>query len=160
MLKILLVDDEPAYLMLTRLTLEEQGHQVTTAENGEEALEKLASAPFDIIISDVYMPIMDGLKFHRAVRAIPEREKLPFLFVSAYDDTYTLSAISMSKYDAFLKKGCSPAEVDEWIRYLLTPVEKRGMPPFTSTPSTAGRRAPHVPLRDPRVVQRGDGTTR
>ena len=160
MLKILLVDDEPAYLMLTRHTLEEQGYQVTTAENGEEALEKLGSAAFDIVISDVYMPIMDGLRFHRAVRSDPDREKLPFLFVSAYDDTYTLSAVSFSKYDAFLKKGRPAAEMNDWIHFLLTPPEKRGMPPFSTLPIIGEHKAPHATLRNPRAVRRGDGTTR
>jgi CheY-like chemotaxis protein len=156
---ILLVDDEPHYLMLTRHFLEDQGWNVITAEHGEEGLEKLAAFTVSIVVSDVYMPIMDGLKFHKAVRALPQHEMLPFLFVSAYDDTYTLTAVAASRNDGFLRKGRPTAELKEWIVYLTTPVEKRGAPPSVSGAAPA-HPAPHVPLRDPRNARRGDGTTR
>lgn len=159
-MKILLVDDEPGYMMLTRHALEEQGWQVITAENGEEALGKLTASPVDLIISDVYMPIMDGLKFHRAVRANPATAALPFLFVSAYDDTYTISAVSFGRNDAFVKKGRPAAELKEWVRYLTTPVERRGNPPVGSTPIIGDHSAPHTSPRNPRNARRGDGTTR
>jgi CheY-like chemotaxis protein len=159
-MKILLVDDESSFLTLTRHFLEEQGWQVITADNGEDALEKLATSAVDVIISDVYMPVMDGLKFHRAVRANPATATLPFLFVSAYDDTYTISAVSFGRNDAFVKKGRPAAELKEWVRYLTTPVERRGNPPVGSTPIIGDHSAPHTSPRNPRNARRGDGSTR
>lgn len=157
---ILLVDDEHSVLMLTGDFLSDQGWTVVTAENGEEALEKLAQTPFDLIISDVYMPVMDGLKFHKAVREHPDFWSIPFLFVSAYDDAYTLSIVSVSKQDAFLKKGRSHAELKEWVVYLTTPVERRGAPPSVSSLLKGERAAGKLSTREDRTTPRDGGRTR
>jgi CheY-like chemotaxis protein len=129
-ISILLVDDERDYRMLVGKFLEDQGWKVVLAEHGQDGIEKLRSASFDIVISDIYMPVMDGLKFHKAVRAIPEFKRLPFLFVSAYDDQFTLDAINDSRIEAFLRKGRTMSELKEWVVYLTTPVERRpSVPP-------------------------------
>ena len=133
-MNILLVDDEPEYRMLMGHFLEGEGNTVFIAEHGEDALKKLDDAPMDIIISDVYMPVMDGLKFHKTVRANPKYEKLPFLFVSGFDDQYTLSAVKESKFDGFIRKARPMSELKEWIKYLTTPIDKRPLsPPGEST---------------------------
>jgi CheY-like chemotaxis protein len=159
-MNILLVDDESHYLSLTRDFLEDQGWSVVTAENGEDGLVKLAASQVDIIVSDVYMPLMDGLKFHKAVRAMAAHAMLPFLFVSAYDDNFTLSAVSISRNEAFLKKGRPASELRDWIVYLTTPIDRRGNPPNSSTIVRTDRPAAHPTIRDPRSARRGDGTTR
>jgi two-component system sensor histidine kinase/response regulator len=71
-LKILLAEDNPINQKLAIRILEKQGHMVTLAKNGEEALKQLGKRPYDIILMDVQMPVMDGLT---ATRAIREREK-------------------------------------------------------------------------------------
>jgi CheY-like chemotaxis protein len=124
-MKILVVDDEPQYRMLVGHFLEDQGWDVVTAEHGEDGLKKLSSGNFDLVISDIYMPIMDGLKFHKSVRSHPSYETLPFLFVSAYDDEYTLAAVKWTKYEGFLRKGKPITELKSWVVYLTTPLEKR-----------------------------------
>ena len=95
------------------------------AGNGQEALEKIESVAVDFIISDVYMPVMDGFKFHKAIRSSPRWENTPFLFVSAYDDQYTLDAIKNPKIDGFVKKARPTSELVEWIKYLTLPEETR-----------------------------------
>ncbi|HXF99726.1 MAG TPA: response regulator, partial [Bacteroidota bacterium] len=64
---VLVVDDEPAYRLMVRELLLAEGHDVLLAENGQEALRKLSIVAPDIIVSDIYMPVMDGRKLHRAV---------------------------------------------------------------------------------------------
>ena len=124
-MNILLVDDEREYRMLAGSFLKDQGWTVFLAEHGQEAIEKLREAKMDIIVSDIYMPVMDGLKFHRALRGMPDYASLPFLFVSAYDDQYTMDAVKNPKLEAFLRKGRTLNELKEWILYLTTPVERR-----------------------------------
>lgn len=75
---VLLVDDEPSYRLTLREILQAEGYEVFVAENGEVALRKLGMIEPNIIIADVYMPVMDGRKLHRAVREMPRFEKLPF----------------------------------------------------------------------------------
>jgi CheY-like chemotaxis protein len=122
---VLVVDDEPSYRFLIRELLMIEGYDVLTAENGHEALQKLAIIHPDIIISDVYMPIMDGVRLHRKLRDIPRYATVPFLFVSGYSDDYTLASMRDPKYDGFLRKGSPPSEIREWVKYLTTPEEKR-----------------------------------
>lgn len=124
-MNILLVDDEPEYLLLLSHYLADQGFTVFTAEHGEAAMKKLDQNPIELIISDVYMPVMDGFKFHKMIRATPKFSKIPFLFVSGFDDEYTLSAVKSSKLDGFCRKARPMNELKEWISYLTTPPEKR-----------------------------------
>ncbi len=127
---ILVVDDEPDYRLVIRSILGAEGHAVVLAEDGVEALEKLEEGAVDLIIADIYMPRMDGIKFHRKLRSLPRFEKLPVLFVSAFDDVHTMSAVRDPRYDGFLKKGRPIEELLDWVVYLATPEEKRPkMPP-------------------------------
>jgi CheY-like chemotaxis protein len=124
-MNILVVDDEPEFRLLMRSFLMQEGWEVHVAENGEQALAKLGEEKIDLIISDVYMPVMDGIKFHRTVREMPGYEKLPFLFVSAYDDQYTLDAVKDPRVDGFFRKGRPVANLREWIHFLTAPEDKR-----------------------------------
>jgi two-component system, chemotaxis family, chemotaxis protein CheY len=127
---ILVVDDEPDYRLVIRSILGAEGHTVVLAEDGVEALEKLEEGAIDLVIADIYMPRMDGIKFHRKLRSLPQFEKMPVLFVSAFDDQHTMSAVKDPRFDGFLKKGRPIEELLEWVAYLATPEGKRPkMPP-------------------------------
>jgi DNA-binding response OmpR family regulator len=124
-MNLLLVDDEPEYLFLLSHFLKDHGYTVFTAEHGEAGLKILDQESVDLIISDVYMPVMDGFKFHKAIRSNDKFSKIPFLFVSGFDDEYTLSAVKSSKLDGFCRKARPMSELKEWIIYLSTPPDKR-----------------------------------
>lgn len=125
MKRVLVVDDETDYRMLLRALLQAEGYEVVMAGNGEEALEKLEEQPVDLIVSDIFMPVMDGIKLYRKVRLMALYQELPFLFVSAHNDTHALDAIRDPRFDGFLSKGRPIEEFLDWIEYLLTPVENR-----------------------------------
>ncbi|HUI66157.1 MAG TPA: response regulator [Bacteroidota bacterium] len=122
---LLFVDDEVEYRLLMRNILIAEGMEVLLAANGEEALEKLKVSKVDMIISDLYMPVMDGFKLYRAVRSTPGLEKLPFLFVSAFDDPHTKEAVKDPRYDGFIRKASPVPDLLEWIKYLTTPEQVR-----------------------------------
>lgn len=124
-MNILVVDDEPTYRLLLMSALNQEGWYVAGAENGLDAMAKLERQPFDIVITDVYMPVMDGVKFHSKVRSKPEFQRLPFLFVSGYDDEHTMSAVKDPTLEKFLKKGRPVRLLKAWIDYLTTPVDQR-----------------------------------
>jgi two-component system response regulator (stage 0 sporulation protein F) len=67
MASILIVDDDKAVQIITRLMLEREGHHVTCANDGPRALEILNEARFDLLIIDIFMPEMDGLETMRLV---------------------------------------------------------------------------------------------
>ncbi len=127
---ILVVDDEPEYRLVLKNVLMSEGYNVIVAENGEDGFTKLGTQPVDLVISDIYMPVLDGIRFHRKVRSTPELATVPFLFVSAFDDQHTLDAVQNPRTEGFLRKARPVSELKEWIQYLTTPEDKRPkMPP-------------------------------
>ena len=80
--KILLVDDSRAVRQLLRLMLTKHGElDISEAGNGEEALGKLTRTAYDLVITDIRMPRMDGLSFIREVRG-PMSLEVPIIIVS------------------------------------------------------------------------------
>lgn len=80
---ILIVDDEPTMLKALRISLEQEGFQVTLATDGREALDKVAIATFDLIVLDLMMPRVDGLTVCREVR---KHSKVPIIMLTAKDE--------------------------------------------------------------------------
>ena len=82
--KILIVDDEESIREVQASLLDACGYQCTTAANGAEALKLLDSTPFDLIVTDILMPVMDGLAL---LERLHEREPdLPVVMVTAMHD--------------------------------------------------------------------------
>ena len=80
---ILILDDEDAIAELARSLLEGEGYRVVLAPNGLEGLRLLTEERPGLVISDVMMPLMDGLAFARAVGADPAHAQLPLVLMSA-----------------------------------------------------------------------------
>ena len=60
--RILVIDDDPWVLKIFQQILEMAGHTVSTAVNGQEGLERFRQSPYDLVITDMVMPVKDGLK--------------------------------------------------------------------------------------------------
>jgi CheY-like chemotaxis protein len=67
-LRILIVDDEPEFVAVVRETLIQDGHEVVGADNGDDALNKVAHDRFDVILMDLGLPRRNGLEVVRAMR--------------------------------------------------------------------------------------------
>ena len=69
--RILIVDDDPRVLLILRTTLErmKNGYRIVAARDGAEALQKVTAQPFDLVITDVRMPGIDGIELVEAIRA-------------------------------------------------------------------------------------------
>jgi DNA-binding NtrC family response regulator len=81
-MRILLVDDEQSLLMTLAANLELDGFDVTTAESGQRALELFEKAPFDLVLSDIRMPGMNGVDLYRRIRAT--RPDCPVVLMTAF----------------------------------------------------------------------------
>lgn len=84
--KILVIDDSEAILNLAKTTLELESYDVQTAINGQEGLELVKNSLFDLIISDIHMPIMDGIEFTHQVRQLVKHQYTPILILTAESD--------------------------------------------------------------------------
>lgn len=80
MANLLLVDDDEALRALLRRVLVREGHAVVEAANGREAVEQLHNKPFDLMITDLFMPQQDGLETILAVRRM--HLKMPVIAIS------------------------------------------------------------------------------
>lgn len=101
--------------------LAEQGFEVRTARHGDDAL-RLAfrgSGAFDLVVTDVRMPVMDGWELGRRLR---ERwPGIPILYISGYDVELTRGARGVGARDAFLRK---PFDADELVHHVTGMLEE------------------------------------
>jgi len=67
-MKVLIVEDDPVYRELLGLALSSAGHETTLAEHGAKALESVKGSLPDVILLDILMPVMDGMRFLRELR--------------------------------------------------------------------------------------------
>lgn len=114
---ILLVDDNPEYLLLTREVLYANGYNVHTAKDGSEGCEVLANSEIDLIISDVKMPQFDGLKLHAFARELDRYRNTKFVFVSGVREAVEDVIAMNPKIDFFLSKA---TPLKEFLKFIDT----------------------------------------
>jgi CheY-like chemotaxis protein len=78
----LVVDDEPGIVEVLTEVLSSHGHNVTSATNGGEAMDRIAAGSFDVILSDMRMPGMDGVKFFESLKQTNETLAHRIIFVT------------------------------------------------------------------------------
>jgi signal transduction histidine kinase/FixJ family two-component response regulator len=83
MVKILIVDDNPSNLLALEALLEHPMYQLISVHSGKEALEKMNTHEFAVVLLDVQMPEMDGFETARAIRTIPSGKSTPIIFMTA-----------------------------------------------------------------------------
>jgi two-component system chemotaxis response regulator CheY len=83
---IMTVDDSASMRQMVRLTLAGAGYEVVEAANGREALDKAGSAPPAMVVTDLNMPVMDGLDLIRNLRSLPSFRGVPIVFLTTESD--------------------------------------------------------------------------
>jgi DNA-binding NtrC family response regulator len=102
-MKILVVDDEKIKRITLADDLATQGHDVVTAADGDEALEKLAAAPFDVVVTDLKMPRLDGIELLKRIKEGP-LAAMEVIMMTAYGSIpVAVEAVKLGAFD-FLTK--------------------------------------------------------
>jgi two-component system, sensor histidine kinase and response regulator len=109
--RLLIVDDVPDNLFLVRTILEEEGYEIVTSSNGQEALKIIETEPPDLVLLDVMMPVMDGYEVTRRMRAMEDLPFIPILLITAYDRANAVKGLDLGA-DEFIRK---PIEADELL---------------------------------------------
>lgn len=114
--KILIVDDEPLIVKGLLFALEQDGYATDTAYDGEEALNKFANDSFDLVLLDVMLPKIDGIKVCQEIR---ERSNVPVIMLSAKSDD--IDKITGLEYgaDDYITKPFNILEVKARIKTIL-----------------------------------------
>lgn len=110
MLRILLAEDDKDLNMLTTSYLQSSGHTVKSVFNGLDALKELEEAKYDLILSDIMMPLLDGYGLAREIRSFDS--DIPIIFMSARDDKPSKQLGYKVGVDDYLTK---PFDLDELI---------------------------------------------
>ncbi len=108
---VCIVDDQPSLRQMLRFALNVYGLQVIEAENGVDALDKLATHNIDMMIVDWQMPKMDGLELVRHLRKSEDYAELPVVIVSCRDDLSARQEARSLGVMSWLKKPFRIAEV-------------------------------------------------
>jgi two-component system chemotaxis sensor kinase CheA len=117
---ILVVDDSITTRTLQRNILEAAGYRVQIATHGIEALDKLETESFDLIITDIEMPAMDGFELTRRIRQHPNLGNLPIILVTSLDSQDNKERGFQAGADAYVVKGVfDQNELLEMIKTLL-----------------------------------------
>ncbi len=119
MAKILIVDDDEDIRELLMYNLKQEGHEVSCAENGLEALDMIQSNIPDLIILDVMMPKMDGIEFCDLVKADPSKQNIIICFLTARNEDYSQIAGLESGGDDYVSKPIKPKVLISRINALL-----------------------------------------
>lgn len=117
--RILVVDDDPAALQTTRAQLLPEGHALELASSGTAALERLGSAPADLVICDLMMPGLDGYAVSRALKADPEWRYVPIILLTALDACDAVVRGLEAGADEFVTKPVEGAVLRARVRSML-----------------------------------------
>jgi two-component system chemotaxis response regulator CheY len=100
--RILTVDDSPSVRQMVKLTLSGAGYDVVEAGDGAEGLSKAQATALDMVVTDLNMPVMNGLSLIRALRKLPAYRGVPILFLT-------------TESDAAMKQEAKAAGATGWI---------------------------------------------
>jgi len=117
--KILIVDDEVDILELIEYNLKQEGYQVFTATNGQEAITVAKKVLPDLILLDVMMPKMDGIEACRLMRTLPEFKQTFMVFLTARNEEYSEIAGFNVGADDYITKPIKPRSLVSRINAIL-----------------------------------------
>ena len=117
--RVLLVDDDPRLVHIVSLYLQVQGLEVSTAGDGEQALEMLSRGLPDLLITDVMMPVMDGITLCGRVRDLPEGGRLPIIVFTALDGDADLRRARAAGADEVITKPFNLTGLGDAVQALL-----------------------------------------
>ena len=104
-LRVLVAEDHPVNRKVVGLLLQSMGHQVSFAEDGQQALTQASQSDFDLVLMDIHMPVMDGLSSARHIRALPgERGQVPIVALTADVMNDAADQAMAAGMNAFLSK--------------------------------------------------------
>ena len=122
MADILIIDDDELLIELFSDILTDAGHTIRSATDGASGLAEAARSLPEMIVLDMYMPVLDGYAVVKALRADPATRMLPIVAVTGLNTPADHDAIRQAGCSAFIAKPIQPDHLVAVVRSLLAPV--------------------------------------
>jgi two-component system chemotaxis response regulator CheY len=116
---ILTVDDSASIRLTTNVALSNAGYTVTEAINGAEGIAKATAGHYDLIVTDLNMPVMDGLTMIRELRKIPSQTGVPIIFLTTESDGSIKEQAKAAGATGWLTKPFDPDNLVKIVRKVL-----------------------------------------
>jgi two-component system chemotaxis response regulator CheY len=118
---ILIVDDSASIRQAVKMALSGHGHAVSEAVNGSDGLQRATVAKFELIITDLNMPVMDGLSMIRKLRTKPDYSGVPIVFLTTESDAGIKSQAKTAGATGWITK---PFDSDQLCRIVTKVLAK------------------------------------
>ena len=116
---MLLVEDSRDTLEMLRIVFESRGHAVVACESAEDALRVAEAGRFDIIVSDIGLPRIDGYELIGRLRGLPHLREVPAIALTGYAAPRDAEAALAAGYDAHVPKPIDPSALAEQVAQLV-----------------------------------------
>ena len=118
--RVLIAEDSSVIQNLARKILEFQNYDITVVKNGEQVLQTLDKEPFDILLLDINMPVMDGMECVKKVRALPDADKasVPIVAITGNAKNYTEEEFKAAGFNDVLVKPLNFDKLVEIVNLL------------------------------------------
>ncbi len=126
MMKIMVVDDDSTTRKILGLYLKGKGYNTVFAENGLDAIEKLAVEDVNLILTDLNMPYMDGLELIKNLKSNESLKQIPILMVTTEDDDVEREKAFQAGADGYLVKPVTAEVVTKNIKMILKKIFNSG----------------------------------
>ncbi|PLX92686.1 MAG: two-component system response regulator [Desulfuromonas sp.] len=117
--KILVVDDSVTVRQMLQFTLTEGGYEVIEAENGEQALKLFENETPDLLITDLNMPLMDGITLAGTVRKLPGKRFMPILMLTTESSEAQKQAAKSVGASGWITKPFKPNQLLSVVKMVL-----------------------------------------
>ena len=111
MATVLTVDDSPSIRQVVRIVLEGAGYTVVEAGDGQEGLAKAKSTPVDLVITDLNMPVMNGLELIKHLRATPSVLGVPIVFLTTESNDALKQQAKAAGATGWITKPFKPEQI-------------------------------------------------
>jgi len=118
-MKILAVDDSASMRQMVCFTLKGAGYEVEEAADGKQGLDKAKSGKFNLVISDVNMPVMDGLTLIKQLRALPDYKFTPILMLTTESASDKKQEVRAAGATGWIVKPFNPEQLLATIKKVL-----------------------------------------
>jgi len=117
--QILIVDDSPSVLAVLSDLISDLGYAATSACNGQEAYTLVETTKFNMIVTDLKMPVMDGVEFVKSAKQLSNCKFVPIVMLSSEDDEAKIATARKAGVSSFMKKPINPGQFTAMLKIVL-----------------------------------------